>query len=133
MRSFKDLHEASLTGAATTFLIYKFATLLKTSFNKWDAYRLGIIDADGEILRDPENKKEKDAFTYLHKFVLKIRKIMIKYIRSERLLSLLIYGFLMKTESSQNIALVELQENLSSEELEHLHNLLQLYYQKELT
>jgi hypothetical protein len=121
-----------MTSAATTFLIYKFATLLKKSFDKWDAYELDLIDADGNILKKPESSKEKKALSYLHKFVLKIRKIMLKYVRSEKILSLLVYGFLMKAEGVNNIALVELREELTQEELEHLHNLLQVYYQKEL-
>jgi len=133
MKSFKELYEINLSNTAATFLVYKFATLLKTSFDKWKAYDVGLIDADGNILKKPETKKEKDAFSYMEKFVLKIRKILLKYIRSEKLLSILIYGFLLKTESTQNIAIVELQETLSKEELEHLYNLLQTYYEKELS
>ncbi len=132
MKTFSELYEINLSNTAATFLVYKFATLLKTSFNKWKAYELGLIDEEGEILRKAKTTQEKNAFSYMEKFVLKIRKIMLKYIRSEKLLSLLIYGFLMKTESVNNIALVELQEKLTTEELEKLHNILQLYYEKEL-
>jgi hypothetical protein len=132
MKNFKELHEINLSNTAATFLVYKFATLLKTPFNKWDAYKTDLIDKDGEILKKAETSKEKKSFSYMENFVLKIRKILLKYVRSEKLLSLLIYGILIKTESSGNIALVELREELSPEELEHLHNLLQSYYNKEI-
>lgn len=132
MKSFKELHEINLSNTAATFLVYKFATLLKTSFDKWKAFEMGLIDYKGNIVKKPKSKQEKDAFSYMERFVLKIRKILLKYIRSEKLLSILIYGFLLKNESKQNIAIVELQEELSKEELEHLHNLLNLYYEKEI-
>ena len=58
-----------------------------TPFEKTDAYRLGIIDADGKRILEPgtTNKpttlrtvEEKSAYTVLHKLVFNIKKIFAK-------------------------------------------------------
>lgn len=47
---------------------FKFARLLSTPFEEWDAYQMGLIDEEGNIVREPDSSKEKkelDAFTRL--------------------------------------------------------------------
>ena len=69
------------------FVTYRFIKLLVTPFEKTDAYRLGIIDADGKRILVPgtTNKptplrtvEEKSAYTVLHKLVFNIKKIFAK-------------------------------------------------------
>ena len=69
------------------FVTYRFIKLLVTPFEKTDAYRLGIIDADGKRILEPgtTNKpttlrtvEEKSAYTVLHKLVFNIKKIFGK-------------------------------------------------------
>ena len=68
-------------------MTYRFIKLLVTPFEKTDAYRLGIIDADGKRILEPgtTNKpttlrtvEEKSAYTVLHKLVFNIKKIFAK-------------------------------------------------------
>ena len=73
--------------AIDLFVTYRFIKLLVTPFEKTDAYRLGIIDADGKRILEPgtTNKpttlrtiEEKSAYTVLHKLVFNIKKIFEK-------------------------------------------------------
>ena len=71
--------------AIDLFVTYRFIKLLVTPFEKTDAYRLGIIDADGKRILVPgtTNKptplrtvEEKSAYTVLHKLVFNIKKYL---------------------------------------------------------
>ena len=129
MKSFSNLHEINLTSTAMTFLIYRFAVLMKTPFKKWDAFNLGLIDEKGEVLRKAKTTQEKDKFGKLELFILKIRKIMLKYIRSEKLLTVLVYAYILKMESP-NIAVLELEEELTLDERNELIEFIKGYYKE---
>lgn len=74
--------------AIDLFVTYRFIKLLVTPFEKTDAYKLGIIDKDGNrIIKDgtrnqPEVELDtsqlKNAYTVLHKLVFNIKKIFQK-------------------------------------------------------
>ena len=72
--------------AIDLFVTYRFIKLLVTPFEKTDAFRLGIIDADGKRTLEPGTNKpttlrtveEKSAYTVLHKLVFNIKKIFGK-------------------------------------------------------
>ena len=77
--------------AIDLFVTYRFIKLLVTPFNKTDAYKLGIIDENGNrIMPPPVNNvrqtkpeplrttAEKNAYTILHKLVFNIKKIFAK-------------------------------------------------------
>ena len=78
--------------AIDLFVTYRFIKLLITPFEKQDAYKLGIIDKDGNRVtppRDPVTNvkqppkrlvttEEKAAYTILHKLVFNIKKIFAK-------------------------------------------------------
>ena len=69
------------------FLItYRVTKLLVTPFEKQEAYKLGIIDKDGNRILIPGTNKptsldkiaEKNAYTVLHKLVFNIKKLFGK-------------------------------------------------------
>ena len=77
--------------AIDLFVTYRFIKLLVTPFNKTDAYKLGIIDENGNrIMPPPVNNvrqtkpeplrttAEKNAYTILHKLVFNVKKIFSK-------------------------------------------------------
>ena len=73
--------------AVDLFVTYRFLKLLTTPFEKMDAYRLGIIDENGNrILKDKSTKPAvelstselKNAYTILHKLVFNTKKIFNK-------------------------------------------------------
>jgi len=65
--------------AIDLFVTYRFIRLLTTPFEKSDAYAMGIIDKNG-FRTDKKliTKKEKNAYTVLHKLVFNIKKLFGK-------------------------------------------------------
>ena len=77
--------------AIDLFVTYRFIKLLVTPFEKTDAYKLGIIDENGNRIMPPpvggvrqarptplRTSDEKNAYTILHKLVFNIKKIFGK-------------------------------------------------------
>ena len=77
--------------AIDLFVTYRFIKLLTTPFEKTDAYKLGIIDENGNrVMPPPVNNvrqkvpeplrttAEKNAYTILHKLVFNIKKLFSK-------------------------------------------------------
>tara|TARA_Y100000289_G_scaffold40510_1_gene40098 strand:- start:10 stop:627 length:618 start_codon:yes stop_codon:yes gene_type:complete len=73
--------------AIDLFVTYRFLKLLTTPFEKQDAFKLGIIDANGNRIRQPKSTRPavelsttelKNAYTILHKLVFNIKKIFAK-------------------------------------------------------
>ena len=78
--------------AIDLFVTYRFIKLLVTPFEKTDAYKLGIIDENGNRIMPPptasgvrqtkpaplNTSAERSAYTILHKLVFNIKKIFGK-------------------------------------------------------
>ena len=65
--------------AIDLFVTYRFIKLLTTPFEKTDAFKLGIIDKDGNRLPKKLYKiDERNAYTVLHKLVFNIKKLFQK-------------------------------------------------------
>ena len=72
--------------AIDLFVTYRFVKLLVTPFEKQEAYKLGVIDKDGNRILQPGTNKptilrtidEKNSYTVLHKLVFNIKKIFAK-------------------------------------------------------
>lgn len=63
------------------FLVYQFIRRLATPFKEWEAYKLGIIDENGNVLkkrRDLKLVKERDAFGIFDVMILNLKKILAK-------------------------------------------------------
>lgn len=63
------------------YLVYQFLVRLTTPFDEWDAYKLGIIDKDGNILKKKDQRKttaEKEAFRTFDLMILKLKKLLEK-------------------------------------------------------
>ena len=65
--------------AIDLFVTYRFIRLLTQPFEKTDAFKLGIIDKDGNRTDKKLYKvDEKNAYTILHKLVFNIKKLFMK-------------------------------------------------------
>lgn len=63
------------------FLVYQFVRRLATPFEKWDAYKLGIIDKDGNVLRKRKTlktSKEENAWGLYDIMLANIKKLLGK-------------------------------------------------------
>ena len=68
-------------GALNLYFIYKFIRILTTPFASTDAFKLGIIDEKGKVLKKHSKLKteeEKEAYTIMHRLVWKMKRLMEK-------------------------------------------------------
>jgi hypothetical protein len=73
--------------AIDLFVTYRFLKLLTTPFEKTDAFKLGIIDDNGNRIKKPKSTQPavelstselQNSYTILHKLVFNIKKIFQK-------------------------------------------------------
>ena len=73
--------------AIDLFVTYRFLKLLTTPFEKQDAFKLGVIDKDGNRIRQQKSTRPavelsttelKNSYTILHILVFNIKKIFAK-------------------------------------------------------
>jgi hypothetical protein len=63
------------------YTTYAFLKRLVTPFKQWKAYKLGIIDADGnqvKLRKDLQTQQEREAFGYLDILALNMKKLLAK-------------------------------------------------------
>lgn len=73
------LQEGLLTGAFNLATAYFFVKKMATPFEKTEAYKLGIIDKKGKILKPMKeltSDKERKAYTLLDRVIWNIKKLM---------------------------------------------------------
>ena len=69
-----------MSRAIDLIITYRVVKMLVTPFNKFKAFDLGIIDADGKVLRKFKEVKgsERKHYTMLHRFVFNLKRILKK-------------------------------------------------------
>ena len=112
------------------YFVYQFLKKLVTPFEKTEAFKLGIIDKDGKILkkrRDLETKEEKSAYNLSDTLVWNLKKILGKIpLGKTRLASYAAALYLIKEQGNGKILVDEKElekqffdyfEKLQSDEL----------------
>ena len=67
--------------AIDAFITFRFLKLLVTPFNKTEAFKLGIINERGKVLKKYktlERIEERQAYTILHRLVFNVKKLIEK-------------------------------------------------------
>ncbi len=67
--------------AVDLVITYRVVKLLVTPFEKQEAFKYGIIDKDGKVLkkyRTLKTTKEKQSYTILHRFVFNLKRILAR-------------------------------------------------------
>ena len=70
-----------MTRLVDNLIAFKILKMLVTPFDQSDAFKLGIIDAQGKTLRRSNtltSEKEKESFDYLHRLVFGMKRIINK-------------------------------------------------------
>ena len=95
-------------------IAYRIITMLVKPFIQSDAYKLGIIDAKGKNLIKPSSftsLDQKEAYTFLHRLVFNMKKIINKLPGGEnKLKSFITAMFLIKEyyeKNDRSIAMME--------------------------
>ena len=63
-------------------ITYRIVKLMATDFKDQEAFKFGIIDANGKQLRknrELNTEAEKDSYTVLHRFVFNLKRILAKF------------------------------------------------------
>ena len=69
----------SLKAIADFAYAVRFLKLLVTPFEKTDAFKYGVIDDKGKVLKkgkERKTKQEKDSYTVFHRLVFNLKKII---------------------------------------------------------
>ena len=65
--------------AIDLLITYRIVKLLTTPFERQEAFKFGIIDKDGKVLKKSKTlktEKERRAYTLLHRFVFNLKRIL---------------------------------------------------------
>ena len=88
--------------AVDALITYRIVKLLTTPFDRQEAFRYGIIDKDGNVLKKNKTlktEKERKAYTILHRFVFNLKRILKRVGLGGRLGSFAVaLGLLIKEE-----------------------------------
>lgn len=98
-------------------IAYRILNMLVTPFDETDAYKLGIIDEKGKILKKANSLKtteEKDAYSYLHRLVFNMKRIINKLPGGESKLRNIVAAYFLIKESYEtgNRSTAQMQEKL---------------------
>lgn len=55
---------------------YLFLKKMMTPIRKMDAFKMGIVDGTGKVVRKPRTEREKQALTLLDKIILRIKRLL---------------------------------------------------------
>lgn len=94
-----------MSAIVDNILAYKILSMLVTPFSETDAFKLGIIDAEGNNLiktKDLKTSEQKDAYTYLHKLVFNLKKILNKIPGGETRTKNIVAAFFLVKEAYTN-------------------------------
>ena len=91
-----------MSRAVDNLIAYRFLTMIVTPFKRTDAYKLGIIDEDGNNLipkKELETTKQKNAYTALHRLAFNIKKLIAKIPGGKSMLASLTAALVLLRES----------------------------------
>ena len=61
---------------ADSVYAYRFIRLMQKDFEDWEAFKVGVIDARGTVLRRPKTDEEKSAYTPFHASIRAMKRLM---------------------------------------------------------
>jgi hypothetical protein len=67
-----------ISRTADLFYAFRFLRLLTTPWQKMGAYKLGLIDNNGALIRSPSTSAEKSKFTLFHRLVFNLKRLLNK-------------------------------------------------------
>jgi len=102
-----------MTRFVDTIITYRILKKLVTPFNETEAYRLGIIDDRGRVLkkeRDLKTDAEREAYTLLDRLVFRLKRIIEKVpVDNKRLVSLASALLLIREHVNRGVEPIELE------------------------
>jgi hypothetical protein len=93
------------------YTVYRILRKLTTPFEEWDAYKEGVIDAEGNIIKKPDDRvtqDQRDSLSPLDVLILNLKKILNK----------LPFGKSKLASYGAAMFLIKEEDNLTEENLE---------------
>ena len=105
-----------IASAAGTFYTYKFLRILTQDWKDTPAFKNGIVDAKGKVLRKAStlNSNEKDEYTPFHRLVFNIKRLIEKLPINNKLTSYAAALYLLK--ENYDIDMETILEELEAEQ-----------------
>ena len=103
-------------------IAYRILKMLVIPFKDTAAYKLGIINANGDVLIQPKNFRtsaQKDAYNYLQRIVFSLKKLINKLPGGESQLKNLVAAYYLVREAYSSKA-----KKINEEQLHHVIDLL---------
>lgn len=70
----------SIVGAAKTAIdsafAFRFINLMRKDFSEWEAFKTGVIDERGNVIKRPKTDEEKSSYTPFHGAVRSLKKMV---------------------------------------------------------
>lgn len=76
--------------------------LLSTPFEKFDAFKLGLIDKNGSKIKNAETAEEKNATSMLHRLVWNLKKVINLAPGGKSRIGSLVAAYLLVREAEEN-------------------------------
>lgn len=67
-----------MSSLINAYIAYQFLKLLTTSWENTNAYKLGLIDDKGTLLRSAKTTEEREAYSVFHRLVFNLKRILEK-------------------------------------------------------
>jgi hypothetical protein len=108
-------------GVIDIFLIYQFLRRLVTPFESWDAYKTGLIDKDGKIIVDKQNRTQEQnkSWGYYDRLLANLKKLLAK-----------VPGGRTRLASFAAALLLLREQNLDPDDMDYLEECLNSYMEE---
>ena len=101
---------------ADTYLIYQVLKRLTTPFEDTEAFKLGLIDKNGKLIKKPKDGNEKNAYTLFDRFIFNLKRILHKFGLKSKFSSYAAALFLLKEDRDYLPSDLEMYEGILEEE-----------------
>lgn len=101
---------------------YRVLSMLVQPFDKSDAFKHGIIDAKGNVLKstkDLVSSEEKDSYDYLHRLVFNLKRLLNKLPGGDTYTKNLVAAYFLIKESYETYHTTEVEDRFN-DLIEHL-------------
>lgn len=90
-----------MSRAVDSYMAYKFVKNLSKPFEKWKAYELGLIDDNGDIIREPQTPEEKKEITPFMNIIRNCKKLIRKFPGGKTFSASLVSAMLLLKENEE--------------------------------
>lgn len=119
--------ESGFTDFTTTWMTFRFGSIVNKPFVEWDAYSHGLIDERGNLLRTPVTTEERNSLTTFDNLIRKVKRAITRNCSEANEVNKLISLYLVKQESynrHDSLLKIEIADDLENEEIELMEDLL---------